>query len=150
MGELKSEVGVRESERELLFETYKLHTELAERVASLREDVNKLYVSMTSGVIAASVLLQKLVQDGEATWVLPVLGVTVTVSWMSSLHSVTGRLSGKHHALVELESKLGINFFTREREEFERGRFLKRKHTALVLPGTFFLVCVGWLVVMIL
>ena len=78
---------------EMLFETYKLHTELAERVASLREGLNKLYSGMVTSIVAASVLLHRLLPDAEAVWVLPVLGIVVSLSWMFSFQSVTGRLS---------------------------------------------------------
>ena len=79
----------------VLFETYKLHAELAERVAALREGVSKLYSGMVTGIVAASVLLHRLVPDAETIWILPTLGIVVSLSWMLSLLSVTGRLSRK-------------------------------------------------------
>ena len=53
-------------EKNLLFETYKLHAELAERVASLREGLNKLYSGMVTGIVAASVVLHRLVPDSKS------------------------------------------------------------------------------------
>lgn len=73
----------------LLFETYKLYTELAERVASLREDFNKFYSGMVTSIVAASVVLHRLVPDAETVWVLPTLGILVSLAWIFSLHSVT-------------------------------------------------------------
>lgn len=129
----------------VLFETYKLHAELAERVAALREGVSKLYSGMVTGIVAASVLLHRLVPDAETIWILPTLGIVVSLSWMLSLLSVTGRLSAKHQVLVALEAELPFGFLGRENEEFNKGGFWRRSRTALVMPGAFLLLCLVWL-----
>ena len=49
-----------------LLEIYKLHADLAEQAASSREGLNKLYTGMVSPMIAASVLIQRVVPDAEA------------------------------------------------------------------------------------
>ena len=81
------------AEDQLLFETYKLHAELAERVASLRERLSKLYSSMVASIVAASVLLHRFLPDTEMVWIVAALSILLSLSWMFSLHSVTGRLS---------------------------------------------------------
>ena len=134
----------------LLFETYKLHAELGERVASLREGVNKLYTGMVTGIVAASVLLHRLVPDAETVWVLPALGIVVALSWMLSLYSVTGRLSAKHAVLVALEAELPFDFLVREEAEFKKSRFLRRSQTGLVMPSAFLALCVVWLAFLVL
>ena len=53
----------------LQFEIYKLHTELAERVASVREGVNSVYAGLVAGIVAASVLLHRLDPDAVASWI---------------------------------------------------------------------------------
>lgn len=133
-------------EKHLLFETYKLHAELAERVASLREGLNKLYAGMVTGVVAASVILHRIVPDAETIWVLPTLGVLVSVAWMFSLHSVTSRLSAKHSVLLVLEAKLPFNFLDRENKEFDKYHFVRRRYTGLIMPGSFLVLCGIWLV----
>ena len=133
----------------LLFETYKLHAELAEQAASLREGLNKLYSGMVTSIVAASVLLHRLAPAAEAIWVLPTLGILVSLSWMLALHSVTGRLSAKHTVLVALETRLPFNFLAREDKEFNNRCFVRRKHTGLVLPAAFLILCTAWLAVLI-
>ena len=137
-----------DDDRVLLFETYKLHAELAERVAALREGMNKLYSGMVAGIVAASVLLHRLVPSAETTWILPILGVVVSLSWMFALHSVTGRLAAKHTVLVSLEKSLPFNFLDRETKEFDEGPFVRRRHTVLLMPGAFLVLCIAWLVVL--
>ncbi len=132
--------------RELLFETYKLHAELAERVASAREGLNKLYVGMVTSIVATSVLLYRLVPDSETIWVLPTLGIVVSLSWMFALHSMTGKLAAKHDILVVLEQKLPFNFLEQENVLFNKGGFLRRRYTGLIMPGAFLALCATWLV----
>ena len=134
----------------MLFETYKLHTELAERVASLREGLNKLYSGMVTSIVAASVLLHRVFPDAEAAWVLPVLGIVVSLSWMFSFHSVTGRLAAKHDVLLVLEEKLPFDFLERENHRFNKGGFLRRKYSGLVMPSAFLVLCGAWLAVLLI
>lgn len=132
----------------LLFETYKLHAELAERIASIREDLNKLYTGMVSGVIAVSVLLYRFMPDNRVHLVLPALGILISLSWIFSLHSVTGRLSAKHKVLVSLEEKLPFNFLEREKKEFDSGGFIRRQFTAFILPVAFLILSIFWFIVL--
>lgn len=136
-------------ENRLLFETYKLHSELAEQAAALREGLNKLYSGMVTSIVAASVLLHQIAVDTETVWVLPTLGIVVSLSWMLSLHSVTGRLSAKHAVLVALETKLPFDFLCREEEKFNKHCFVRRKWSGLAMPSAFLILCVAWLIILI-
>lgn len=129
----------------LMFDIYKLHAELTDSAASSRESLNRVYVGLVASIVAASVLLHRLVPDSETTWVLPVLGIVVSLSWVFSLYSVTGRLRAKHDVLVVLEKELPFNFFELESREFEKSKVLRRRHTGLVMPCTFLGLCAGWL-----
>ena len=114
-------------DRNLLFETYILHAELAERVAAAREGINKLHTSVVAGIVAASVLMHRLAPNTETLWVLSVLGMLVSVSWMFSIHSVTGRLTAKHKVLLILEKNLPFNFLDQESREFDKSSFIKKE-----------------------
>ena len=108
--------------------------------------MNKLYSGIVTSIVAASVLLHRIMPDAQTTWVLPTLGMIVSLSWMLSLHSATGRLSAKHTVLVALEEQLPFAFLAKEDIEFGRRRFLRRKHTGCVMPWLFLTLCVIWLV----
>ena len=130
----------------LLFETYKLHTELAERAASLRESLNQPYAGMVASIVAASALLYRFAPNSEAVWLLPILGMLISFSWILSLSSVTARLSAKHKVLVILEAQLPFNFLEREENEFDSSyRLRRRKYTSLLMPVAFLFVCVAWM-----
>ena len=138
-------VSMSSDDKTLLFETYRLHAELAERAASLREGINKLYAAMVAGVVAASLLLYRVAPDTDTVWMLPTLGILVSVSWMLSLHSVTGRLIAKHNTLATLEKKLPFDFLCQEDEEFKSRFFVRRRWTAPAMPVSFLLLCGAWL-----
>ena len=132
-----------------LFGIYKLHAELAEQTSSLREGLNKLYSGMVTSIVAASVLLHRVAPDSGTMWVLPVLGMIASLSWMISLHSVTGRLSAKHTVLLELESRLPFDFFSRENAEFDKRRIFRRKWSGVLMPAAFLALSGVWLATLI-
>lgn len=98
-----------------LLETYKLHAELAERAAALREEFTKLYTGAVSAIVAAGVLLQRFASDKatELEWVLPVLGAAVSLSWLLSFWSTTARLGAKFHRCTRWRARLGVPEWSR-------------------------------------
>lgn len=131
---------------QILLELYKLHAELAERVASLRETLNQIHSAMVIGIVAASAWSYRYGSTGDVAWMLPSLGILVSLSWMLALGSATGRLSAKHKVLVALEAELPFDFLNRESGEFVNYRFFKRKWTALLMPAVVCVMCVIWLI----
>ena len=136
-------------DRQLLFETYKLHAELAQRVDEVRESLNKIFSAMVSSIVVASVLLQRFVPDSETIWVFPTLGLVISLSWIISLKSLTGKLSAKHDLLIVLEKELPFDFLTQENHSFEEKGFLRRKFSGMIMPISFFLLCVIWLLILL-
>lgn len=128
------------------FEIYKLHAEFADRAARMREGLNKLYSGVVVSIIVATVLLHRLVPDADAVWSLPVLGAIVALSWLASLHSITGRLIAKQAVLQDLETEMPFPFFTREEAEFNKLKVFRRKWSGLVMPLGLFATCVVWLI----
>ncbi len=135
---------------ETLFSIYKLHTELAEQASYSRENMNKIYSGMVIATIAGSVLIHRVAPDSGTMWVLPVLGIVISFSWMMSLLSATGRLFAKHKTLLELESKLPFAFLKREKDSFDNLFTIRRKWTALLMPVLFLIISAGWLVTLFL
>ena len=140
-----SDENAKKHDSETLFGIYKLHAELAEQASSSRENLNKLYSGMVTFIVAASVLLHRVAPDSDTMWVLPVLGIVVSLSWMMSLGSVTARLSAKNRVLLELESRLPFGFFKCEKAEFDKQPCIfRRKWTGLLMPVAFLVICVAW------
>ena len=141
---------------EIQFEIYKLHAELAERVAHIRESLNRLYSGMVVGLVAAMVLVNRLaigtqahacVPGTDMPWLFYALGVVISITWMLSMHSVRGRLKAKHDVLVALEDKLPFQFLRQEEEEYNKGCWvLRRSWSGLVMPWLLLIYCIVQLI----
>ena len=132
---------------DIQFETYKLHAELAERVAHIRESLNRLYSGMVVGLVAAMVLVNRLAPETYMTWLFYALGVVISITWLLSMHSVRGRLKAKHAVLVTLEDKLPFDFLRQEEEEYNRGGWvLRRSLSGLVMPWFLLIYCIVQLI----
>ncbi len=129
-------------DREDLFEIYKLHSELAQRIDEVREGLNKAYSSMVISIVAASILFYRLFPSVDYISLLPLLGALLSLSWAFSFHSVTKKLTAKHIVLLEIECKLPFQFFKRENNHYKSQKFLRRKYTGQILPAGFFLVSI--------
>ncbi len=141
--------------QEELLAIYKLHAELADRVSQRREEVNRLYVCLLTGV---SVLFAAFLRYGTGS--IPVktilgaggvLGALLSASWYIVIRSYRQLNSGKFDALHELEAKLAYPFFKREWELLEEGRKRSRYWKLTVvetgLPLGFFALSVISIVV---
>ncbi len=140
---------------DIQFETYKLHAELAERVAHIRESLNRLYSGMVVGLVAAMVLVNRLATGTEnrlaietdITWLFYALGAVISITWMLSIHSVRGRLKAKHAVLVALEDKLPFKFLRQEEEEYNKGCLvLRRSWSGVVMPSLLLIYCIVQLI----
>ena len=130
------------NDNDIQFEIYKLHAELAERVAHIRESLNRLYSGMVVGLVAAIVLVNRLAPGTDMAWLFYALGFVISITWLLSLRSVRGRLKAKHAVLVTLEGKLPFDFLRREEKEYKKGRWgLRRSWSGLVMPWLLLIYC---------
>ena len=132
-----------------LFDTYKLHAELADQASHSRERLTAIYSGMVTAIIAASVLIHRFAPDSSTMWVLALLGPIVSISWIFSFASITGRLSAKNAVLQELEQKLQFGFLTIENERFSKSQIIRRKYSGQIMPVSFFVISNVWLLVTI-
>lgn len=129
---------------QIVIEIYKVHAELAEQVAGHREGLHKLYSGMVAIIVSASIFMERFVPETQMTWVLPVLGLVISISWLLSIYSITARLAAKHDVLVELEKRLPFDFFVREESAFRQRGSLARKRSSLIMPWCFVVMCTLW------
>ena len=129
------------------FETYKLHAELAERVADTRESLNRLYSGMVVGLIAGMVLVNRIQPGTEMTWLFYGTGVAMSITWLLSMHSVRCRLKAKHDTLVLLENDLPFDFLRQEEKKYEERRWkLRRSRSGMAMPSMLLVYCVWQLI----
>ena len=134
-----------DNNRAELFEIYKLHAELADRVSQRREGANRLYVSLLTAILALVTAFSGYeIKMSALSWVMTVGGILIIVlsaSWFVVIRSYRQLNSGKFLALHELEEKLAYPFFKREWELLEEGgnirRYWKLTIVETFLPITF-------------
>ncbi len=130
------------NDKQSLFEIYKLHSDLAEKISNAREGSNKLYAGMITTIVTISTLVNRIYPNSEYNYTLPILGFIVSLSWLFSLNSVTGKLKAKHGILVELEQQLDFSFFKKENQAFNKCRWnIRTRYTAMVMPVCMFVLC---------
>lgn len=137
-----------------LFETYKLHAELTERVASSRLNLNKLYSGLVTSIIAVYMILSRLYSESDSStpnyfvrFALPTVGCLISISWLVSIWNITGHLKAKNKTLRKLEAKLPFPFLEIEHQEFQSKKTPRNSTSSMIMPGLFLLICIVWIVI---
>ena len=137
-----------DSEQNQLLEIYKLHSELADRVSQRRTDANRLYVSLH---VAIALLLAALARFGTGhipaeviLGLVGVVGVSLSLSWLSVINSYRQLNREKFRVLHLLEERLPFQFFKDEWDPNSEGKksntYWRLTHTESLLPYLFFLM----------
>lgn len=133
-----------ENHREqILFEIYKLHTEITERTVQRREGINTVLSTIVVSILTANVLIYRLTPDSRMVWFLLVLGVFVSAAWSLSLVSMTARIMAKRQILTTIERKIPFSFLTKEITEFKKSSGIRRKISEQIFPLALGTCCIG-------
>ena len=135
------------SHREL-FDIYRLHAELADRVSQRREGANRLFVSLLTGLMVFLAALLRLgtgdLGANAVMFFFGIAGVMLSAAWFVVIRSYRQLNTGKFEALHELEQHIPYPFFQREWELLSEGRDFRRYWRLTVvetsLPIIFFLL----------
>jgi hypothetical protein len=95
-----------EEERRVLFEQYKLATEMADRISSRRGTANGFYFTINSALLAASESLSLALASGA--------GIALAAAWWLQLRSYRNLNAAKWQVIAELESRLPAHPFADE------------------------------------
>jgi hypothetical protein len=95
-----------DDERSLLFEQYKLATEMADRVSARRGTANGFYFTVNSALLAASESLGLSIASGA--------GLVLTAAWWLQLRSYRNLNAAKWAVIGKLESRLPAQPFSDE------------------------------------
>ena len=134
-----------ESDQTQLFEIYKLHAELADRISQRREGANRLYVSLQVGlVVFLAALLRFGSGDTPEALVIGIVGgfgALLSASWFVVIRSYQQLNMEKFRVLHDLEKQLPYQFFILEWDPHAEGkksnRYWKLTHVEVTLPIIF-------------
>lgn len=127
---------------EILLEQYKLFVDSSHKVTEQRNDTNKFYISLLSGIITLTLLLfEKIACEDYVGLILRGIGVLGTVlccAWYSNIKSYKKLNSAKFKVIHEMEQYLPINCFDKEWYILDRGKskskYLKLTSIEKALP----------------
>ena len=112
-----------------IFELYRLHAELSDRVSQRREGVHRLFVSLFTGLL---VFLGAFLQFGtgdlsaNAIVFFVVAGAMLSAVWFLLVLSYQQLNKGKFKVLIKMEKRLAYAFFKREWKVLGKGKDSRR------------------------
>ena len=126
-----------QDDKHVLVEIYRLHAELADHVSQRRDTANRIYATLSTGLLA---LMAAVARFGTGEIPVPIAIITMGVfgmilqgSWITVLKSYRQLNSGKFEVLHLLETKLPFDFFKREWEVLAEGKEPKKKYRRLTV-----------------
>lgn len=127
------------------FEQYKLYLEGIERISDRRENANRYFVTLNSGIIAGiGFLFQRFSNNSQlqlSLFLLSLLGLVISVVSWFLINSYKQLNSGKFKVLHEIEKELPLDLYAKEWEILGKGRnrklYLPFSHIERIIPATF-------------
>ena len=104
-------------EPDIIFETYRLHVEMIDRISQRRGNANRFFISVISGiltVIAFSVNMKVSVDRGVVFISFGILGILLLILWLSTINAYKKLNSVKFEVLYELEQQIPFQFYMKE------------------------------------
>lgn len=98
--------------REQIFKQYEIFVSSADKISSHRMDANKFFITINSLILTVySMFFEKVT---SAIWVVPVLGIIISLTWIRMLKSYSMLNSAKFKIINEIEDKLPLQPYKEE------------------------------------
>ena len=123
-------------------EQYKLCVQMAEAANQRRDQINRFFPTLFSGLVAILLIVPRLDQSAtvslpETAWnwlliAIAAMGLYLSFSWFASILSQRRVLSAKFRIIAEMEEKLPFPAISKEWQEF---RHYSTYYSSLTLLG---------------
>lgn len=113
LGEELQNVEIDDSiKREQVFKQYEMFVSSADKISSNRMDANKFFMTINSFILTAySMFFEKIT---TAIWVVPILGIIISLAWIRMLKSYSMLNSAKFKIINEIEEQLPLQLYKDE------------------------------------
>ena len=122
-GASENERAVVPSLRSELFDIYKVYLGTADKISERRASANKWFLSVQSGLGgvygAFSKLTDSQLYGRTGLWLLPTMGIVVSIAWLSAIGSYSSLNKAKFEVLKELEASLAFKPLTKEQTVYK-------------------------------
>lgn len=142
-----------EKYKEHFFEQYKLYLQGIEKISDRRENANKYFVTVNSGIIVA---LSYLIQRSNNWFIIPaiisvlLLGIILSIIFYFLINSYKQLNSGKFAVLHKIEESLPIQMYSDEWKALGEGKDKKKyfpfSHIERIIPIIFGIAYIGTLI----
>lgn len=134
-----------EKYREHLLEQYKLFVETALKTTEQRQSANKYFLTVSAFLVSLFGVLADLSSTGTLegriwSFLVPVAGLLVCVTWMTIIKSFRQLNTGKFEVIHELETLLPAALFDAEWEALGEGKgadYTPTTHVEILVPKIF-------------
>ena len=121
---------LKEQDKKLILEQYKLMVDTADKASDRRSRNNQLYLSLTTFLISVASFLTQIGETQSwhyVIWIgLSIAGGLICLLWYMNIRSFRQLNSGKYKVILELEKLLPAQPFQREWELLGEGQDNKR------------------------
>lgn len=144
-----------EKYKDHFFEQYKLYLQGIENISDRRENANKYFVTINSGIIVA---LSYLIQHSDNRFVIPaiisvlLLGIVLSIIFYFLINSYKQLNSGKFSVLHKMEESLPVQMYSDEWKALGEGKdkckYFPFSHIERIVPVIFGIAYIGALIYM--
>ena len=149
--QVNEELEQSESSKDQLIEIYKLQSQLAISISNRRTTIHKFYMLLMSGLtlifpafFKLPTEIRNLISIEFLILGLPLLGITLSVTWFIFISSNLRQSIIKYEALKKLEDKLEYQFFKDEwkyLEKYQKGKaYWETSYVEIFIPVLFFII----------
>ena len=136
---------------EILIEQYKLYVDMADKISQRRNQTNRFYLTMLSGILA----LIGILQENDTTFsnldklyvFISVFAIFISIVWLININSYRKLNTAKFDVIHKMEEKLPMPLYKME-WEYLRGNQMKNKYFQLtkvesLIPIIFMLIFIA-------
>lgn len=130
-------------EKLAIFALYQLYLTTAEKVSERRAQANSWMLSVNGAIVALYGYLQAdkaIISAGQKTvwiWAIPAAGAIMCLAWATLLTSYRKLNRAKFAVLIQLETELPIQLFTREQDLLQRDKRRPLSYIETAIPVCF-------------
>jgi len=127
-----------------LLEQYKLYVDSTSKISDRRGAANTFLLSTNSALVtvyglAAGKDTTLAGSNGAAAWLIPVAGLTISVSWIALIRSYRAVNRAKFEVINNLEGRLPARLFNAE-WQILKSRHLPFTYVEQLVPGAFMII----------
>ena len=122
------------TDKEILFEQYKLLVETASGITHNRQSANSFYLTINSFLLGAASLIKN---EQHSVLLICIIGVIASVLWFYQIQSYKNINSAKFKVIQHMEKNLPVSVFTEEETVYKQKKHIELTSIEKLVPAVF-------------